>query len=373
MDRARQQTGFDDFGADHFREGLECLLAAITSDAGLNENGRIAMDAQIVDLLANRLRVEDCFSRHPEIDAQEITAPLIILGLPRTGSTALACMLGEDPAYRSLRNWEARRPCPPPAPATALTDPRIAAAEEAMRRRARLFPRMTAMLPSAATAPTECQLFMGYDFKSQIFQAHAHIPRYVEWLNNQADLVPTYHYVKRVLKLLQWHWPKSSWRLKSPSHSLFITALNEVFPDARFVMTHRDVAEVVPSVADVYFELHKAFCDTVDLPELGRVTSDFCALAMQRMIAFRDDGHEHRFFDIYFTPFQTNPLAIIEALYEFLGEDLTAAARTGMESWRRRKPRDEQGYARTDPAAFGLHRSALHKKFEFYAARFGLH
>ena len=95
----------------------------------------------------------------------------------------------------------------------------------------------------------------------RLFQAFAHIPTYVEWLNHRADLVPTYTYVKRVLKLLQWHCPPTRWRLKNPSHSLFIEALDTVFPDARFVMTHRDVASVVPSVADLYYELHKAYAD----------------------------------------------------------------------------------------------------------------
>ena len=253
-------------------------------EAGLSEIGRMAMDAQITDLLANRLQVEDWYARHPEIAEQEIIAPLIGLGLPRTGSTALACMLGEDPAYRSLRNWESMRPCPPPDPATAQTDPRIAEAEEAMRQRAQRFPRMTAMLPSTATSPMECQLFMGYDFKSQFFQAFAHVPSYVDWLIHKADLVPTYRYVKRVLKLLQWRWPKTSWRLKNPSHSMFITALNEEFPDARFVMTHRDVAEVIPSVADLYLGITQGL--------FQRCRSARARRRQQRFLRNRDAPHD---------------------------------------------------------------------------------
>jgi hypothetical protein len=99
--RACQQTGLRDFGGDSFREGLGILTAALVSEARLNDLGRAAMDAQIIDLLANRLRIEDWYARHPEIEQQEIVAPLIGLGLPRTGSTALACLLGADPAVRS--------------------------------------------------------------------------------------------------------------------------------------------------------------------------------------------------------------------------------------------------------------------------------
>ena len=369
IDRARQQTGLSDFGEDSFREGLDILLAALDGEARLNALGRMAMEGQIVDLLAQRLQVEDWYRRHPEIDEGEIVAPLIGMGLPRTGSTALACLLGEDPASRSIRTWESMAPCPPPDTATLASDPRLSKAEESMARRARLFPRMTAMLPSTASSPTECQLFMGYDFKSQLFQAFVEIPSYVEWLNHRADLVPTYAYVKRVLKLLQWRCPPNRWRLKNPSHTLFIEALDQVFPDARFVMTHRDVGEVIPSVADLYYELHKAYSDEVDLLAIGRDTSDFCELGMRRMIAFRQAGNDQRFFDIQFAPFQQDPFPIIERLYGWLGEELTDAARSGMAAWRRDTPRPT-AYQRTDMAEFGFSADGLRERFRFYADRF---
>ncbi len=369
---ARDQTGLHDFGEDSFREGLGVLVGSLDREARLNAIGRAAMDAQITGLLVNRLKIEDWYSRHPEIDEGEIVAPLIGMGLPRTGSSALGCLLGEDPDARSLLSWEVTAPCPPPDPATIADDPRIAQQEVAMVQRARTFPRMVAMLPSTATSPTECQLFMGYDFKTMIFQPQAEIPSYVEWLYYQADLVPTYRYVKRVLKLLQFRWPTRRWRIKNPTHSLFIGALNQVFPDARFVMTHRDVAAVIPSVADLYSEMRKAFSDTPDPLFIGRECTQWCELAMQRMIAFRDGGEDQRFFDIHFAPFQADPFPAIEALYAFLGETLTPEARAGMAAWRRSKPLVEQSYARTDPAHFGLDRQALRERFRFYTERFAV-
>ena len=218
--------------------------------------GRAAFDAQIVGLLSNRLQVEHWYHMHPEIDEQQIKAPLIGLGLPRTGSTALSNLLAADPTVRTIRNWEAQWPCPPPESESQYDDPRIAKAEESMARRNRLFPRMKMMVPSTATSPTECQTYMGMNFTSQLFQSSARIPSYVEWLHHKADLAPTYLYAKRVLKLLQWRCPPRAWRLKNPSHILFIDALSQVFPDARFWMTHREVGSVLPSVADLYFELH---------------------------------------------------------------------------------------------------------------------
>jgi hypothetical protein len=372
LDQARSATSLDDFGDQGFREGLEVLIASADVEARFNDLGRANFEGQVVGFLSSRLKVEHWYRLHPEIDEQEIVAPLIGLGLPRTGSTPLSCMLAQDPAARFIRNWEGTEPCPPPETATQHSDPRIAAAEASMARRDRLFPRMRQMVPSTATAPVECQVFMGFDFKSQLFQAMARIPSYVAWLNHDADLVPTYRYVKRVLKLLQWRCPPTRWRLKNPTHILFIDALNQVFPDARFWMTHRDVADVLPSVADLYLELSLPFTDQVDKAWLGQVTADFCELGMRRVIAFRDAGHDDRFFDIEFAALQRDPYPVLERLYAFLGEDFTNQTRERIASWRRDTPRDKHGGHTYDPAEFGLEPDRLRERFAFYSKRFGL-
>ena len=307
---------------------------------------------------------------HPEIDEQEIVAPLIGLGLPRTGSTALSCLLAADPAVRTIRNWEAQQPCPPPESATQETDARIQKSALMLERRNRLFPRMKMMVPSTTTSPTECQTFMAYDFKSQLFQAMFQIPSYVEWLNHKADLVPTYRYVKRVLKLLQWHCPPHRWRLKNPSHCLFIDALVKVFPDARFWMTHRDVASVIPSVADLYYELTKAFSDAVDTMWLGRMTSDFCELGMRRMMAFRDAGHDYRLSTFISRRFRRTPSRTLRSSTTSWAKKLTPQARLRMEAWRRETPRDKHGGHGVDPSDFGLYRAQLRERFAFYSQRF---
>jgi hypothetical protein len=372
MQAARSATGLDDFGGDSFREGLERLVASVDHEARLTPAGRMGFDLQIIDLLAKRLQVEHWYRLHPEIEAQQIVAPLIGLGLPRTGSTALSCLLAEDPAVRFIRNWEAQAPCPPPESATEHSDPRIDIAHRMVLKRHDMFPRKKAMLPSSATMPTECQTYMGYDFKSHLFQALWQVPSYSNWLNHEADLVPTYHYVKRVLKLLQWRCPPRRWRLKNPSHIVFIDALHEVFPDARYWMTHRDIGKVIPSVADLYFELMQASSDQVDKHYLGSLNAEWCELGMRRLIAFREAGHDRRFFDIHFAPFQKDPFPIIAELYDFLGETLTAQARERMEAWRHTTPRDQHGEHHYEAADFGLDVPRLRERFGFYSQRFGL-
>jgi hypothetical protein len=262
LETARAQTGLTDFGDDSFRDGLERLVRAMRDEAKLNAVGAVAIPHLVVNLLAHRLQVEDWYRRHPEIDDEPIDAPLVGLGLPRTGSTALSFLLAEDPGARSLRKWEAVRPCPPPSTVEG-PDPRIAQAEHETTLQEQMAPRLSALVPSTATGPEECQDLMALDFKAQYFQAFAHIPSYSDWLVD-ADLTSTYAYERRVLKMLQWGEhpkcePPKPWRLKCPSHMLWLEHLDRAFPDARFVMTHRDPTEVLVSVADLYAEVGRQF------------------------------------------------------------------------------------------------------------------
>lgn len=372
LESARAATGLDNFGGDTFIEGLEILVASADGQARLNERGREMFRAQIVGLLSRRLEIEHWYALHPEIDEQEIVAPLIGLGLPRTGSTALSCLLAEDRSARFIRTWESEAPCPPPEKATELSDPRIAASAQRLKYADQLFPRMKAMLPLSATAPTECQNFMAYDFKSQTFLAIARLPDYTNWLLHKADLVPTYHYVKRVLKLLQWRCPPIRWRLKNPSHTAFINALDTVFPDAHYWMTHRDIGSVMPSVIDLYREMSGPYTDRLDNDYIVRANMEWWELGMQRLIAFRDAGNGHRFFDLHFGSFQNDPLSEIAKLYAFLGEPLTEETRNRMEAWRRDNPANKHGKNSYDPAALGIDMGVLRQRFHFYSEHFGI-
>ena len=170
VETAVTRTGSDDFGGETWREGLDVLVDSITGESALNELGESVMTDQIVSLLVNRLEVEQWFAEHPEIEEQEIVAPLFGLSLPRTGSTALSFLLALDPARRSLRTWESGKPCPPPETATEHTDPRIAACQAGIDMQEQLFPDFVGMLPASATGPQECLLILAFGFRSQVFE-----------------------------------------------------------------------------------------------------------------------------------------------------------------------------------------------------------
>ena len=372
LQKASDGAGFDDFGEPSFREGLERLVSAAESEAALNMLGEGLIEHQIVELLTCRLEVEHWYALHPEIDDEQIVKPLISLGLPRTGSTALSCLLAEDPETRSIRAWESSSPCPPPEAATEHDDPRIAAQVARNAHMDALSPRFRTMLPISATAPTECQHYMAYDFKSQLFQAMVRVPSYVHWLNHEADATPTYAYVKRVLKLLQWHCPPKRWRLKNPSHMLFIDALDAAFPDAQYWMTHRDVANVLPSVIDLYSELSRPYTASLDISWIREMNLEWTDLGLHRVMRFRSEGADVRFFDIGFMEMQTTPLAVMERLYAFIGEPFSGEAHTRMASWVEQNARTREGKHGIDLAALGVDLDAVKKQFSFYHDNYGV-
>lgn len=370
VDAACARTGLDDLGADTWQEGLAVLLGSARAEADLNELGRAVLTDQVVGWLANRLEVERWHRDHPEIAEQPLAAPLFGLGLPRTGSTALSFLLAADPARRSLRTWEAQRPCPPPERATEHEDPRIAATQAGIDVQQELFPDFVGMLPTSATGPQECLVLLALDLRSMLPAGMLRIPGYVSWLLHDADAEVAYRYHRRVLQLLQWRCPPTSWWLKSPSHMLTIDALDRVYPGARFVMTHRDVRRVIPSLAALMSALTRPLTDRHDPQALGRHIVEVWEEGLRRLVAFRDADNEHRFFDVGFAEMRDDPLPTVERLYAWLGEELSPDAARRMAAWWAANSRDRHGAHEVDAADYGIDADELGERFAFYHERF---
>ncbi len=206
---ARTQTGLDDTGGDHYREGLERLVTAMNEEGSLTEMGEAMLQLRLAVLLSARLGVEETYRRHPEIDDQVVDGPVFVIGLPRTGTTALSQLVAADPQFRSLRTWESSAPVPPPETATEHTDPRIAATEQGIAMMNEAFPLMQTMHHTEATTATECQDLMGMSYRTAHFDGFARVPSYMAWVVD-TDMTETYRYHRRVLRLLQWHCPPPS-------------------------------------------------------------------------------------------------------------------------------------------------------------------
>jgi hypothetical protein len=354
---AVEQTGLNDFGPDSYRDGLAVLLASLRDEARLNDRGEAFIYPRIVGYLCQRLQVEDWYRRHPDIDGAPIVAPLIGLGLPRTGSTALSMLLAQDPEVRYLRRWESAQPCPPPSTVKGV-DPRIPLGKGEM-----IGTRYH--VPGDTHGPMECHELMALDCKSHLYQSLAQIPTYSAWLVESAELETTLSYQRRVMKLLQWGEPTRTWRLKCPSHVLWLDALDSAFPDARFVMTHRDPTDVILSVAALYADMIGTFTDNIDRPYIGRLNLEHWSLGMTRALRFRA-GRGDRFYDIDFRAMQDNPIDEVKGLYAWLGEPVCEEFESRMRSWWTQAAAEREPPFRADPLEFGIDFEAVRPLFATY-------
>jgi hypothetical protein len=360
---AVEQTGLTDFGANSFEEGLGVLLASLADEAQLNARGEAFIYPRLAGYLAQRLQVEDWYLRHPEIDETPIVAPLIGLGLPRTGSTALSMLLAQDPQVRYLRRWESSQPCPPPSTVVGA-DPRVPPDKGEM-----IGTRYH--VPAATHGPMECHELMALDFTSHLFQSFAQVPTYSSWLIEKADLTTTMAYQRRVMKLLQWGEPTRPWRLKCPSHVLWLDAVDAAFPDANYVMTHRDPTDVILSVADLYADIIGSFTDDIDRPYIGRLNVEHWSVGMDRALKFRAAGAEDRFYDIDFRAMQDDPIGEVAGLYTWLGIPVTDKFAGRMGSWWQEAANEREPSSHADPKAFAIDFDQVRPRFARYVEHAG--
>jgi len=357
---AKRRAGLDDFGSDYFREGLEQFVRSLDRELRLKPGGVLAVRERALTYLTNRLQIEDWYRRHPEIDEQQIVAPVFGLGLPRTGSTLLQCLIQQDATTRSLRTWESEQPCPPPEATVGRDDPRIAAAAANWNALTIAAPEILSMLPlEGPEDPTECQDLLGLSFRSSAFVA-AMMFGYLDWLSS-CDMEPAYAYHKRALKLLQWRCPPRRWRLKSPVHMLNMEALAAVYPDARFVITHRDVARSIPSNAALVVAIGKLFVEELDPGRVGVGSATLWERGMARLAAFRAQS-DMRFYDVDFDDLQTDPIGTIRRLYDWLGDPVSPDYVQAMEAWLLEHRKGKHGENRVAPQAYGLDAAVLRSR-----------
>ena len=373
MGAAQTDTGLDDYGpeADAMVEALTVLVRSANEDADLDEQGEAVFTGMVVSLLTRRLDIERWYREHPEIADQQIASVLFGVGLPRTGSTALSYLLAQDRSVRSLRMWEATQPTPPPELAGEDEDPRFLAAQAAMSGLGSMPDEIKSMLPSSADGPSECLELLNLSFRCAMLDTVAQTPSYGAWLVD-CDFGPAYRYHERAIKLLQWRRPPNRWRLKTPAHMFGIEALDAVYPDAKFVITHRDPAKVMASLASVETAVVRMYTGKADPLYFGRHCVDDWDRALRGFLAFRDRVGEERFYDIAFADLQADPVGSVRGLYEWLGEDLTAETAAAMQQWwdGSQEDRSAGGGHRYTPEEFGLDADELGERFAYYSERY---
>jgi hypothetical protein len=369
--RARAETGLDDFGEPGFRARLDVLLAALR-DAGLAPFGVVGNHTLVLQLLKSRLLVEDLLRRHPEIAQIPIRRPIVIVGLPRTGTTHLHNLLAADPALRSLPYWESLEPVldPREVPPPGAPDPRRArtqAALDVIDLAMPLFERMHEM--TVDHAHEEIQL-LAIDFSSMLFETIALLPA---WRDHYLarDQRPHYAYLKRVLQVLTWLRGGDRWVLKSPQHCEQIPALLATFPDATFVTTHRDPVPVTASMVTMITYSQRMAIDHPDPQACGAYWSARVEDLLRGCARDRDLLPDDRTVDVRFHELVADDLATVRRVYEVAGQPFTPDTRRAMADFVAAHPRGRHGAVVQDLTDFGLDPAERRAALRFYAERFG--
>lgn len=360
---AQERTGLEEFDSDSFREPLGLLVESV--EARSLPGGRLHDEA--IDALANRLRVADHLRRHPELEDAPLDVPVIVMGMPRTGTTIVSYLLDCDPRWRSLLNWEAVDSVPPPTTATLRSDPRCVAKKQ-------LQESIVDKLPFSpphwewADGPTECIFLQAQDFKALSWDAYAAYRPYADYMLH-CDMTSAYDYQKKAMRVLQSQAP-GRWALKMPSHALHFEWALKAFPDARFVWTHRNPYKTLASLGTTISAGHLAARGEVDREYIHDVYPEQLAEHVNRPMRARDRLPDDKILDVYCADFVADPIAGMRRVYDWLGEELEPGVEKAMRDWLEAdaaRQSQRPSYSLDD---YGWTRDEVAPLFEEYLARY---
>ena len=257
--------------ADDFLEPLGVLLDSLESDANLTILGRWITHRFLDRLLDVRLQIAEYVRTDPGVRDERIVEPIVVIGAPRTGTTALHALLAADDRHRVPLGWELLRPVPPPI--AGVEDERVALADLELRIPQSVVGGLESIHAYSARMHKECLSAMSLAFRSEEFVSRYSSTRYIDWLGT-CDMTPAYEMHRLVLQILQRNQPTQRWVLKSPVHLHNLDSLLATYPDARLVVTHRDPLAILGSVSSLIATLRSAHSDLVSLTQIGRYHAD---------------------------------------------------------------------------------------------------
>jgi hypothetical protein len=356
--KARAKEGLDDFGPGAFEEPLGVLVGAYAG-AGLNDVGAMILGSGIVHSLRTRLRAQEWFRRHPEIAAEPVDDPVVVVGMMRSGTTLTQRLLAADPQFQCALGWEVLEAAPPLDHDFGAEDPRVAAGLAREEQTRAFAAELFAIHPMHALEAEEEIVFLADAFLSHVPESGAHVSAYRSWIDGQ-DFAPAYDHLHRMLQLLQWQKRQRGeearrWVLKTPAHLGYLDALRARFPRMQLVHLHRDPRESIASGASLNTVLHRMHSDDVDPHRIGREWLERMAWTSHRAEATRATwaGTDRLAVDLEFGPLVRDPLREMGRVYDVLGLPLTDGAERSMRDWLVRRP-SEGGRPAYDLAEFGL-------------------
>ena len=369
MRAAMESTELLGFGDPSFRQELDALVWSLRHECDLNPRGRRTATDMLAAKLAVRLQVVNAHQRFPEIAEQRIEAPIFIIGMPRTGSTLMHHLLGQDPQLRVPRRWELHHPWPPPNPSTYFDDPRIARHDAEMASMVEARRRLAAMHPTRADFPEECGHLLTPTFASTLYWVLFGAPEYQLRLT-ACPMEDAYRFHRMFLQLLQWRYPATPWVLRYPGHVGHLEDLCRVYPDARFVWLHRDPVDAITSATNLVWianEANRRRCDPASIA--FRITEDYATrirTSMEQRSVLETMGSP--WLDVRYDDFIADPVAQVKDVYRWARLELDGETEAKMQRYVDHPPYPRGGYT-NDPVRLGIERGLIRYEFADYVRR----
>ena len=367
--KASADTGLNDFGPDDYRERLDVYLAALREIDGLHAAGVVNFYGQLLQLLKNRLLLIDLLSRHPEIDDIELQPPVVIAGLPRTGTTHLHNLLAAPPTFRTMPYWESVEPFPLPAEAGVEPDPRRTRMDVAVGVINTVMPHFALMHEMTTDHVHEEIQLLANDVSTMLFETLGDVPRWRDYYRTH-DQTPHYEYLARQLKAMQFLRGGRRWLLKSPQHLEQVPVLDRVFPGSIVVFTHRDPVPVALSMIAMITYSARMHRSPVPVEQIADSWIDRLDEMLTALVRDRDTIGPERSIDIRFDEFMADELGVAERVYRLAGEPFTEEARTAVAGYLAGHQRGRLGNVETSYEMFGLNEDGLRARFAPYVERF---
>lgn len=371
MAQAQAATGLKDFGDDWFVTPLTQLVDCVNAEAGL-----VAPDAgagfRIQSALSDRLKLVQYFKDHPEALDEQIEVACAIIGLPRTGSTVMHRLLSSVPTATSIFWWETAFPLPFDDEAPDDPSPRITMAHQVVDQLLRDWPDFESIDPIEAEAVAEEVILLDRTFLSTTYDSMMPIHSYGIWQADQ-DQEPAYRDLLLFMKALQHQMPSrrgKKWVLKTPHHLLGgMNGLLKVFPGVPLVMTHRNVAQVLPSYCSMCASMSVNSSTTYRKETQGAHWTRRFKTGLERFMALRETLPEGRIIDVRYEDTVSDPIATASRVLEAIGLPVDTAALEACVAANARENRPKHRYSAEE---FGLTQEGIAADFAFYHEQFNI-
>lgn len=373
--QAVTEAELDDFGDMEFVEPLERLVESVREEARLGEMGLMGFGMILVDRLKNRLRFQDDLKRHPVILEEDVSDPILITGMARTGTTKLQRIMGADPQTQRLLLWMCLNPAPLSGPRDVRPDPRIDVAKanaDAFRQASPEFMRAHTW---SAEEPEEDCLLVNHAFESITDGYFYNSPSYMSWLWDRRPLHYAYADFRRWLQYLQWQDGGKRgrpWVLKSPAHLGALDEVLAVFPHVTIVQCHRNPTVAVPSLSRL-IEAGRAArgCEHVDPLEIGEFFKTLSARLWDRQIEQLERlCDETTVLDVRYDQIRDDAIGVVREIYESRGIELGEQAKQAMVRWEQDNPQHAEGPYVYTLEQYGLREDSILRDFSSYTGHF---